>query len=242
MIFAILVVMGSASFACLESAQLISKNSFGKYLETKDFQFSPAFNNFCSDANLKGTYDKLPANSLIVVKPISKFNLVIGDQEKVFQKNFKAEIERIKKLPLESRFKAAYEFVTRQFGFLTYQGKKYAAHPEFEILKTANLVKNALLAHMLVEARNKNSEYKVNMLVSYPESIEKSRQWVRVEITEPDKIQKLDLDPSVTGREYLPLVNRHTGITETDAQVIREECENITKCLISSAQSRSAGK
>lgn len=241
MVFIVFVMVGSTSFACFESGKLISKNSFGKYLDTKAFQFSPAFNNFCIDAKLKGNFDKLPASDLVVSKPISKFNLVIEDQEEIFKKNFKAEVERVKTLPLEVRFKSIYEFVTSQFGFMTYQGKKYAGYPEFEILKTANLVKNALLAHMLMEARKNNSEYKVNILISYPESIEKSRQWVRVEVSESDKVQKLDLDPSLTGREYLPLVNRHTGLDATVALMVQEECEIVTKCLISNLQ-RTVGK
>lgn len=241
---AIFYVLGLAieSEACFENSAALVKNSFGKYVGLKTLEYSPAINNFCKETEYKENFKKLAANEFLTGKAHPKLKMLLAAQSPEFKTQYQEQLDKIKKIePLDERLKATYSVALRLFGFLEYDRKKFSAEPEFENIKTPNNLKNEFLAFLLLQAKKSEDEFKVNILESFPGDSLKLRKWVRVEI--PDKEnQKLDLDPSVTGLEYLPLPLRHTGINETEVIVLQEECANVMKCLLGSIKREKEGK
>ena len=239
LLFAIFIVLGAPvdSKACFKNTPELVKYSFGKYIQPGSLEFSPAVNNFCKETMYKDNFKKLAGNEISIDKIKPRLKMLIDAQSADFKTQYEEQITKIKNIDLlEQRLKETYNLSVRLYGFLEYNKKKFITNSQMADIKTLDNLKNEFLAYSLLQIKRNEAEFTVKMLTTFPESSLNSRQWVRIEISDKDN-QQLDLDPSVTGLQYLPLPIRHNGIDEESITVIQHQCENLIKCLVGTLKS-----
>jgi hypothetical protein len=229
----IILVATELSFGCFEQAPHLLSHSFSTNFDPNDISYGPAFENYCQELNKKDNFVKLSADKIYEEHSIEKFSALIDMQSRDLKENYRKKIKEIKKIKeLNSRLKAVYELATSYFGVFNFSSKVAIKKLSDLDLKSTNSLKNSLLAVTYLAARLKKTDYSVSLVTTFPGQIETSRQWVRLELVSTDKVSHLDLDPSVTGLVFLPLLNRHSGLAEDEIKFLEKECLEVKNCLL----------